>query len=134
MEVFVESTISQVIVVESELSQFESGWTVQETEKLQDEDEAIKSKYEAVNDFGSSHCSHTLHCLLGCVFVATVFNATSRVASVGHSFRMVRGDPQSQVTPGRQRRWECGFHTRNTRASHSSPPIRARPLRRRSRS
>ena len=49
----VESTISQVIVAESKLSQFDSDWTVQETEKLPDEDEVTKSKYEAVSGLRS---------------------------------------------------------------------------------
>ena len=74
--------------------------------------------------FAQDHFSQTLHCLLACgsaiwcVFAATVFNATSRVASVRQSFRMVRGDPRSSTTVSsvaspltklvwvQQRRWE----------------------------
>ena len=36
-------------MAENKLSQFEGDWTVQETEKFRDEDEATKSKFEAVS-------------------------------------------------------------------------------------
>ena len=96
----------------------------------------------------------TLHCLLACgecavwsvSFAATVLHATSRVASVRHPFRMVRGDPwssaavssvasgetcairQPQVIPGRQRRWDWAGSSRATRGpQHQSPAPRLDP-------